>query len=365
LSASLEITKKVGRLNAGWKTEEKVVLAFPRERPLRKQSSISPGPLVSVTTCFLNAANFLREAIDSVLSQTLSSWELTLVDDGSTDDSTTIAKQYARWYPNRISYIEHEGHKNLGLSTSRNVGIAHATGKYVAFLDADDVWFRHKLEKQTALLEEQSQIDVYVSPGLYGYEDGSTHPQPMTLPMGEIPPGVLIGKILENDINTPLPSGLLVRCDVFGRLGGFSDWAPNLIEDQAMFFRIGFGASFYYDPECLVYYRVHPSSVCMSTPAEEAFVERMRLYAWIVEHYRNQPHFKVGERPLSVLAQYKLGATLLEYINHLDQETTATSLSDIKARFKRNWERLQPYAALLGPLVSGLFLTKSLAVGHR
>src|SRR5205809_3316024 len=77
-------------------------------------------PLVSGTIIFLNAERFIDEAIQSVLAQTYENWELLLVDDGSTDGSTAIARSYAERYPAKIRYLEHPGHKNHGMSASRN-----------------------------------------------------------------------------------------------------------------------------------------------------------------------------------------------------------------------------------------------------
>jgi glycosyltransferase involved in cell wall biosynthesis len=68
---------------------------------------MSDKPLVSAITIFLNGENFIEEAIQSVLAQTYSNWELLLVDDGSTDGSTEIARRYVREYPGRIRYVEH------------------------------------------------------------------------------------------------------------------------------------------------------------------------------------------------------------------------------------------------------------------
>ncbi|HEX8089705.1 MAG TPA: glycosyltransferase family 2 protein, partial [Blastocatellia bacterium] len=101
---------------------------------------MSDNSLVSVIIIFLNAEEFIAEAIESVFDQTYSDWELLLVDDGSTDASAEIALRYAAGYRGRVRYLEHEGHQNRGMSASRNLGIASARGEFVAFLDADDVW---------------------------------------------------------------------------------------------------------------------------------------------------------------------------------------------------------------------------------
>src|SRR5689334_8794235 len=112
------------------------------------------APLVSVVLIFLNEERFLSEAIDSVLVQTYSNWELLLVDDGSVDGSSRIAKQYAEQNTERVRYVEHPGHENRGMSASRNLGIQNASGEFIAFLDADDVWLPNKLRRQLAILSE-------------------------------------------------------------------------------------------------------------------------------------------------------------------------------------------------------------------
>src|SRR5919109_4752706 len=93
-------------------------------------------PLVSIIIPFLNAEKFIQEAIESVFAQTYDNWELFMVDDGSTDASTEIARGYAQQNPEKVRYLEHLGHQNRGISASRNLGLSHAKGQYVAMLDA-------------------------------------------------------------------------------------------------------------------------------------------------------------------------------------------------------------------------------------
>src|SRR5438876_10917096 len=100
---------------------------------------MSNQPLVSVVIIFWNAERFLREAIESVFAQAYVNWELLLVDDGSTDGSTAIARSGVEQDPQRVRYVEHPGHDNRGMSASRNLGIGNAQGAVVAFLDAEHV----------------------------------------------------------------------------------------------------------------------------------------------------------------------------------------------------------------------------------
>src|SRR5262249_32680872 len=78
-------------------------------------------PLVSVVIPFFNPGRFLMEALDSVSFQTYDNWELYLVDDGSTDGSSELARQFATAHAERVHYVEHPGHANLGQAASRNV----------------------------------------------------------------------------------------------------------------------------------------------------------------------------------------------------------------------------------------------------
>src|ERR1044072_6648738 len=96
--------------------------------------------LISIIIPFLNVEKFIEEAIESVLAQSYDEWELLLADDGSTDRSTEIAQRYARRYPEKVRYVEHEGHRNIGVCGARKLGLIKARGELIAFLDADDVW---------------------------------------------------------------------------------------------------------------------------------------------------------------------------------------------------------------------------------
>lgn len=102
-------------------------------------------PLVSIITPVYNAEQFLSETIKSIKCQTYSNWELLLVDDCSKDNSAKIIKQFAK-SDDRIKYIKLE--KNSGASVSRNTGISNAKGRFVAFIDSDDLWEPQKLEVQ-------------------------------------------------------------------------------------------------------------------------------------------------------------------------------------------------------------------------
>src|SRR4051812_33913704 len=101
------------------------------------RGAMTTPPRVSVVMIFLDAEEFIREAIQSVADQTVDSWELLLVDDGSTDGSTEMALRYLAEDPARIRLLHHPGGVNRGMSASRNLGLREARGEFVTFLDAD------------------------------------------------------------------------------------------------------------------------------------------------------------------------------------------------------------------------------------
>lgn len=105
--------------------------------------------LVSVIMPSYNTANFIEESINSVLNQTHQNFELIIVDDCSTDNTDEII---AGIKDERIKYIKNE--KNSGAAVSRNRALREAKGKWIAFLDSDDVWLPEKLEKQIAFMKK-------------------------------------------------------------------------------------------------------------------------------------------------------------------------------------------------------------------
>ena len=121
------------------------------------------APLVSVIMPAYNAERFLEEAIRSVMSQTVTDWELLVLDDGSKDRTATIAADLAA-QDSRIRFLPNEA--NMGVAKTRNRGFALCRGQYVALLDSDDVWHPDKLEKQLALAEQTGADIVYCSYGI-------------------------------------------------------------------------------------------------------------------------------------------------------------------------------------------------------
>lgn len=227
-------------------------------------------PTVSCIINFLNAQEFIEEAIQSVFAQTYDHWELFLVDDGSTDKSTEIAQQYAKTYPEKVFYLEHENHKNLGTSASRNKGISNAKGKYIAFLDADDIWLALKLEKQVDILERYADAGMVYGSTLmwYGWTGNAKDIardrfrelglQPDTL----VQPPNLLTLFLQGKAETPATCGVLIRRQLIEAVGGFEPMFRDMFDDQVFFAKLCLKAPVFVESGHWDKYRQHPNSTC-------------------------------------------------------------------------------------------------------
>ena len=136
------------------------------------------APLVSVIMPVYNAARFLEAAVSSVLNQTMTDWELLMIDDGSKDNSCEIAEAFARKDP-RIRFLKNA--QNMGVSKTRNRGIDLAQGSFVAFLDSDDRWHPRKLEAQLAAMEAEKADLCYTSYAIVD-EKGNPSKAPYIVP---------------------------------------------------------------------------------------------------------------------------------------------------------------------------------------
>ncbi len=225
---------------------------------------------VSVVVSFLNAERFLAETIESVFAQTFKSWELLLVDDGSTDGSTGIARAYAEKYPQAVRYFEHDGHSNRGLPVSRNVGIENASGEFVATLDADDVWLPNKLERQVAIMDAHPEVDLVYGASQYWHswrEDAEVDAlAPLGIPGDKIyEPPELLKLTLSSQAVSPCPSDFMFRTASIRSLGGFDESFLRIFsmyEDQSFLVKVFAERPVYVSSECWDRYRVHPDQLC-------------------------------------------------------------------------------------------------------
>lgn len=199
------------------------------------------NPTVSVVIPCYNGATFLRETLDSVLAQTYPVMEVLVIDDGSTDDSATIAESYGP--PIRVIR-----QPNQGESVARNRGIDEARGDWIAFLDADDLWFEDKLHKQIAFTKIHPEIRcVHTGWKRFGYKE--------SIPKFAIESGVCeltISNLLNGD-NPPHISTLIVHSSLKVR---FPIWTTRG-EDLLYLADLSRLTNFGFINDILVGYRIH------------------------------------------------------------------------------------------------------------
>jgi glycosyltransferase involved in cell wall biosynthesis len=222
---------------------------------------------VSIITPFLNAGRYIEETILSVLAQTYDHWELLLADDGSTDQGTDIARRYASLYPDKVRYLEHENHRHGGESATRNLALRNATGRYIAFVDADDVWEPFKLEEQVAIIESQPEAGMIYGRALVWHswtgkpEDLERDcPTDLGVPPEALyqPPSLLL-LLLQGKKVVPSPCSVMARRETIERVGGFADDFPDLFDDMVFYAKMFLAAPVFVSGGCSAKYRQHES----------------------------------------------------------------------------------------------------------
>jgi glycosyltransferase involved in cell wall biosynthesis len=262
-------------------------------------------PDVSVIIPTYNNAAFLSDAIDSILSQSYRDFEIIVVDDGSTDSTGEILSRYAE----KILAIRQE---NQGPAAARNRGIALAHGKYLSFLDADDLYLPDKLKIQTEFLDAQAKIDLVYSDGWRFRATALSREAALTLSKtGEVQalclePQRYADHLIPRNL-FPIHASLVRRCCVMD-VGGF-DETLTACEDWDLWYRIAERHSLAFLDARLVKYRVTPGS--NSTDLLRNLREARKVFLKIGLSER----FQTAPTPILQDYYYQLGLTELALEN--------------------------------------------------
>ena len=253
---------------------------------------MSENPKVSVIIPTHNHSHFLPECLASIKAQTYKDYEVIVVNNGSTDNTEEVVSKLA-WNQLRYHYQIDTG----SVAGSRNTGIGLARGKYVAFLDSDDIWYERKLEKIMDVFEEMPEIDI-ISHDLFLIRGGKNRGLLKTGPVRKDMFNALLIK------NCLLGSATVVKKAVMDQIGGFN---PNKefvhVEDYEAWLRIALlGKKFYFLNEGLGEYRAH--EVNLSFDFENVLLHEKNV---IDKHFKNLSngnslsHFLSYNRRLSVI----------------------------------------------------------------
>jgi glycosyltransferase involved in cell wall biosynthesis/SAM-dependent methyltransferase len=243
---------------------------------------------------FLDAERHIEEAIASVESQTMTDWQLLLVDDGSSDRSTAIARAAAARDPARIRYLEHEDHRRRGMSASRNLGFACATGEFIALLDADDVWLPTRLAHHLAVLEGAPDAAMVFGPTRYWHgwtgdpaDAARDHVPDLGVPHGTLlQPPILARRLYPLGTGAaPCLCAITVRSGALRAVGGFEDDFTGFYEDQAFLSKMYLHHAAVATKECHDWYRIHPDSCSALTTARGEYRQhRARFLLWLEDY---------------------------------------------------------------------------------
>ncbi len=203
--------------------------------------------LVSVVMPAFNSEKYIAECIESVLNQTYQNLELIIVDDGSSDNTVDLIKGYNG---NRIKLIQQ---KNAGSAKARNLGIEHASGLWIAFIDSDDIWLADKITKQLDHCFDKvwSHTDMYFHGDIYPAHTRATDFTPKYA-------GLVFKKLLvENSIGS---SSVMIKKEIIEDFDGFNT-KYRALQDWDLWIRIAAKHPICYINEPLVYYRTHSESI--------------------------------------------------------------------------------------------------------
>jgi glycosyltransferase involved in cell wall biosynthesis len=239
-------------------------------------------PRVSVVVIFCDQERYLADAIDSVLAQDFADFELLLADDGSSDGSTDIAQGYVARHPGKVIYLEHRGHANRGSSATRNLGLLHARGELVCWLDGDDRLRPGTLTEQVALLDAHPAAGMVCGGHmrwrswqggadqvlLAGPREGLSLPPQTALEV--YPLGWAAG-----------PTQATARRPLALALGGFEEDFPGLYDDQTFYAKMFLAAPTVFSDRIWLDYRRHEASCTAQATWRDYVAVRGRFLEWL------------------------------------------------------------------------------------
>ncbi|MFZ9914607.1 MAG: glycosyltransferase family 2 protein [Phycisphaerales bacterium] len=242
-------------------------------------------PRVTVVVIVRNGERFLGEALESIVAQRFDGWEVVVVDDGSSDGSRAVAEAFASRMPERFRVATHDGGANLGMSASRNLGIALARGELVTFLDHDDAMLPEKLGRQVALLDAHADAAAVVGPNLrwLWWHEGAPDDEPQDLGTNGRtllePPGLLPVFLTRTSATPQAP---MVRREAILAVGGFDDEFRDMYEDQVFLAKLFLDHRVLVIDEVLQRYRQHDDSCVRRAHRERRHLHaRARFLRWL------------------------------------------------------------------------------------
>lgn len=248
-------------------------------------------PKVSAIIATYNRANMLSDAIDSALKQTLQDFELIIVDDGSTDQTQEVVENCQK--AGDIRYIYQQ---NQGRSAARNTGIKVAKGKYIAFLDDDDLWHPNKLEMQVESLENHPEVGLIHTFTEVIDNQGRLLREETQKRMEKYQEALKHGYTYEgmSELCIMWLSSVMVRRECFERVGLFD---PNIsgLEDWDLYLRIALNYKIHTIQKPLVQYRTHGSNTSIEKFTKSR-IQTAKKHLRILDSHKHLPFYHKAKR---------------------------------------------------------------------
>jgi len=233
------------------------------------------NPLVSVIIPTFNSAKYVGQAVESALGQTYGNLEIIVVDDGSSDDTRESLEPSLK----HIRYLYQE---NKGVYAARNKGITSANGKYVAFLDSDDIWYPDKLSAQVDVLEAHPDFPIVHTDTSTIDAEGHLIRQSVNRERQSIN-GMVFEEFFNSNMAVILLSTVMINRKCFKTVGIFDERYP-IVQDYGFFLRLSFEYPIYFLDKPLVKYRITPGSLSRRNTLESIILREQILKEFISEH---------------------------------------------------------------------------------
>lgn len=249
------------------------------------------NPLVTVFMPVFNCEKYIKESLESIINQTYANLEILIIDDGSTDNTLDIINSYN---DKRLRILKNG--ENRGIPYTRNRGLKESKGKYMAVMDADDIAYLNRIEKQVIYMEENQDIDVLGSYfNIFGGRFNKSYKPQFTSPE-EISAGLLFSNPIGN-------STILIRLDIIKTKELSYNEKYFVAQDYDMWVQISKVGKILILPEILIKYRLSSNNITKKSTGER-LMQRRKIINSIHQDIFNFFNFKLTEKEISVFNEF-------------------------------------------------------------
>lgn len=233
------------------------------------------NPLISVIIPTYNCSQYLENTLQSVLNQTCNDFEIIVIDDGSTDNTSDTIKPYA-------SHIQYHRQENKGAASARNQGIKLSSGKYVAFLDSDDLWEPEKLADQMNIIKNQPDFPIIHTNASIIDSEGSMIRKSANEKRQSCN-GMIFEEFFLKNISLILTSSVIIDRKCLENIDLFDENFP-VLQDYDLFLRLAWRYPVFFIDRPLVKYRFRPHSLTRTNISKNILDSEKILEKTISEH---------------------------------------------------------------------------------